>query len=39
MVYRLGVDVGGAFTGLLRLYEESGRFWRQLARAHRLAAE
>jgi N-methylhydantoinase A len=28
MAYRLGVDVGGTFTDLLLLDEESGRFWR-----------
>jgi N-methylhydantoinase A len=28
MAYRLGVDVGGTFTDLLMLDEESGRFWR-----------
>lgn len=28
MGYRLGVDVGGTFTDLLLLEEESGRFWR-----------
>ncbi|HEX8419733.1 MAG TPA: hydantoinase/oxoprolinase family protein [Sphingomonas sp.] len=28
MSYRLGVDVGGTFTDLLLLEEESGRFWR-----------
>jgi len=28
MAYRLGVDVGGTFTDLLLLHEESGRFWR-----------
>ena len=29
MAYRLGVDVGGTFTDLLLLDEESGRFWRE----------
>jgi len=28
MAYRLGVDVGGTFTDLLLLDEDSGRFWR-----------
>ncbi|RVT93619.1 hydantoinase/oxoprolinase family protein [Sphingomonas crocodyli] len=28
MAYRLGVDVGGTFTDLLLLEEESGSFWR-----------
>ncbi|MET0246387.1 MAG: hydantoinase/oxoprolinase family protein [Sphingomonas sp.] len=28
MAYRLGVDVGGTFTDLLLLEEESGAFWR-----------
>lgn len=28
MTYRLGVDVGGTFTDLLLLDEDSGRFWR-----------
>ena len=28
MAYRLGVDVGGTFTDLLLLEEDSGRFWR-----------
>ena len=28
MSYRLGVDVGGTFTDLLLLEEQSGRFWR-----------
>ncbi len=28
MAYRLGVDVGGTFTDLLLLEEESGQFWR-----------
>ncbi|MGF7150411.1 N-methylhydantoinase A [Sphingomonas zeicaulis] len=28
MAYRLGVDVGGTFTDLLLLEEESGEFWR-----------
>ncbi len=28
MAYRLGVDVGGTFTDLLLLHEETGRFWR-----------
>ena len=28
MAYRLGVDVGGTFTDLLLLNEESGLFWR-----------
>ena len=29
MAYRLGVDVGGTFTDLLLLDEETGRFWRE----------
>ena len=28
MAYRLGVDVGGTFTDLLLLEEQSGAFWR-----------
>jgi N-methylhydantoinase A len=28
MAYRLGVDVGGTFTDLLLLNEETGQFWR-----------
>ncbi len=28
MAYRLGVDVGGTFTDLLLVHEESGAFWR-----------
>ena len=28
MAYRLGVDVGGTFTDLLLLDDDSGRFWR-----------
>ena len=28
MAYRLGVDVGGTFTDLLLLEEDTGRFWR-----------
>lgn len=28
MAYRVGVDVGGTFTDLMLLHEETGRFWR-----------